>query len=348
VNEKRFDPSKITVYPDHSTISAAFKAHRNQPDAAEYAAYLPLRDWFERVARDANLCLSNTHIVELFRWDDHATADEMARWYDKLPIIWVKSMHKDVEEFESERWTKIAAGVEVDPNAKPFAASLLTAFHALSLDAAAALLAQREPALAMVRATRASPTWHARFQAYNEQYIDMLMVVLRNHQWADAQGWTDERKRQETAVNVRRSLWERAEAADKRLTARGDAAYAPKPCTLPEVRARLIELYECEPKAMPLMRVMQRFNEGANAHVERGQVVNGQPSKSLRKTFLSSFGDWMHLVGAAYCDVFTCDGTVSGWLDDVRETIGLRRQLAVRGYPGGPQAFVGDLMATLP
>jgi len=345
---KRYDPTKITVYPDNSTLCAAFKAHRNLPDAPEYSAYLPLRDWFERVAHEANLCLSTTHIVELFRWDDTATADEMVRWYDRLPIVWAKSMHKDVEEFETERWTRIAAGVEVDPNAKPFATSLLTAFRSMNLDAAAALLAEREPSLAMLRAMRGSAVWHQRYEAYNADYIEMLMAVLRNHQHFTALGWTDERKRQETGVNVRRTLWDRAAEIDRRLTVRGDAVYAQKPYVAREIPGRLLELYEREPRTMPMFRVIQRFNEGANAHVERGQVVNGEPSNSLRKTFQSSFADWMHLVGAAYCDVFTCDRTVSGWLGDVRETLGLRPQLAVRGYPGGPQAFVRDLMATWP
>jgi hypothetical protein len=195
---------------------------------------------------------------------------------------------------------------------------------------------------------RGSAIWHQRYDAYNAGYIEMLMAVLRNHQHFTAAGWTDERKRQETAANVRRTLWERAAETDRRLTVRSDAVYAQKLCIAREIPGRLLELYEREPKAMPMFRVIQRFNEGANAHVERGQVVNGQPSKSLRKTFLSSFADWMHLVGAAYCDVFTCDRTVSGWLGDVRQSLGLRPQLAVRGYPGGPQAFVRDLMATRP
>jgi hypothetical protein len=99
---------------------------------------------------------------------------------------------------------------------------------------------------------------------------------------------------------------------------------------------------------MPWMRVVQRFNEGANTHVEAGQLANGQPSNRLRAAHASGIGDWMHLVGAAYCDVFTCDGRVAGWLGDVRDTLGLRRQLGVRGHPRGAQGFVRDLMATLP
>lgn len=238
--------------------------------------------------------------------------------------------------------------IEVGADAKPFATSLLTAFHSIRPQAVAALLAEREPALAMVRVLRQSPAWHANFQARTDEYIEMLMMIRRNHEWATAQGWSDERKRQETAVNIRLSLWQRAEAADRRMTARGDAAYAQKQRTLPEIRARLIELYETDPKAMPFMRVSQSFNEGANAHVEGGQVVDGQPSRRLREAHESGPADWMHLVGAAYCDVFTCDGRVAGWLGDVRAALGLRRQLAVRGHPSGAQGFVRDLMATVP
>lgn len=84
------------------------------------------------------------------------------------------------------------------------------------------------------------------------------------------------------------------------------------------------------------------------ARVERSQVVDGKPSKRLREVLLSSFGDGMHLVGAAYCDVFTCDGVVSGWLGDARETLGLQRQLAMRDHPGDPEGFVRALMAPVP
>jgi hypothetical protein len=152
--------------------------------------------------------------MELVRWDDHATADTMVRWYDAMPVVWTMSIYDDAAEFETDHWTKVAAGVEVENDAKPFASSLLTAFRSLGPDAAAALLAAPEPALAMVRALRGSAAWHARFQARNEDFIQMLMAVLRNHQWADAQGWSDERKRQETAANIRRALWDRAAEAD--------------------------------------------------------------------------------------------------------------------------------------
>jgi hypothetical protein len=84
--------------------------------------------------------------------------------------------------------------------------------------------------------------------------------------------------------------------------------------------------------------------------MERGQVdAAGQPSNNLRRSLSSSFADYMHLVGAGYCDVFTCDVAVSGWIGDLRATFGhSRQQLAVGGYEGGAEAFARDLMATWP
>jgi hypothetical protein len=77
----------------------------------------------------------------------------------------------------------------------------------------------------------------------------------------------------ETDYNIRVELRTRARDADKRLTAKGDASYASKECNGGEVQDRLVDLYTREPKAMPLFRVIQRFAEGAVAHVEDGQVT---------------------------------------------------------------------------
>jgi hypothetical protein len=47
-------------------------------------------------------------------------------------------------------------------------------------------------------------------------------------------------------------------------------------------------------------------------------------------------------MGAAYCDVFTCDYLVDRAIGDFRSRFGKRRQLSVRGC-GGPVAFVERL-----
>src|SRR5580693_3235237 len=109
VASKAYDPTKLAIYPDHSTLSDAFRARWTHATATE-RAHAPLREWFERVAREANLCLSPLHLIELAGWDDLATADEMARWYGSLPIVWVRLIQY-AEELEAEHWTKVAASV---------------------------------------------------------------------------------------------------------------------------------------------------------------------------------------------------------------------------------------------
>jgi hypothetical protein len=345
---KPHNPTKISVYLDHSTLCDAFKAHRNRPDATDYSAYRPLRDWLERVSTEANLCLSTAHIAELAEWNDHQTADEMARWYDALQIVWTLSMFNDADAFEDEQWTKIAANANTDRRAGAFAPSLLTSFHLMSQEVAADLLASPEPVLKMMRAMRGSPQWHERWaKTYPNQFINSLVMVKQNHDASRATpGWNEGMGRDHVAHNVREDLRRRAREADLRLIRRGDAAYVVKTCLSEQVPERLVALYEREPKAMPLFRVIHRFNEGAIARIERAEIVNGVPSNRVRAALGSSFGDWIHLVGAAYCDVFSCDGTVSKWLGDLRTTFGFRPQLSVGGYPGGATAFVKDLMAT--
>src|SRR5580658_6508555 len=69
-----------------------------------YAAIVP---WVERVAQQANLCLSFAHLLELENWGDRNTARAMVEWYDGLPTVWTLSRHDDAHEFESEHWTKV-------------------------------------------------------------------------------------------------------------------------------------------------------------------------------------------------------------------------------------------------
>jgi hypothetical protein len=336
---KPIDPTRPTFYLDNSTLCAAIKAHRLEPDAPRYAAYRPLASWVERVAKEANLCLSTAHLIELARWEDEATADAMARWYEGLPVVWVRSRHGDAEDFEDELWTCVAAGVPVDVAAKPFAPSLLTAFRALDAAAVSALLAAREPILALLKAQR---------RIDSDRYVDQFMQGAErfrpDRRWADAQGWTEQRRREETENNIRVSLRQRARDADGRLTLKGDSLYAGKTCSSGDVQDALVDTYARDPRAMPLFRADRRFFDGAAA-----RVVRGQPgSKSLREALRGSLCDWLHLVGAAYCDVFTCDRAVSDWLGDLRAPLGLRPQLAVGGHLAGVAGFVTELMASWP
>ena len=257
-----------------------------------------------------------------------------------LGVFFWKDRTGGTDEFESAYWTKVAAGVPVEGTGKAFAPSLLTAFRSMSVGFATKLLPETEPLMALFNSK-------IDFGSRIDQFIDLLIQVAQDHQWADAQGWTEQRKREKTAYNIRRHLRIVAAAADKRL-AQQDAAYSAKTCTSGQVQDLLVALYEREPQAMPLFRVDRKFIDGASALIKRGQVVNGKVSRKLRDKLKGSLCDWIHVMGAAYCDVFTCDGEVSNWLGDIRTTLGLRPQFSARRYPGGDKEFVRDLIATWP
>lgn len=330
------DRDKPTFYLDHSTLCDAFRAHTLGSVKAAHPAYRPLLGWIERVAREANLCLSLFHLAELARWGEVDTADAMARWYDGLPIVWVLSP-VELDNAEDEYWVKRAAGVIPAEPANAFAPSLLSTLSDLTQESLAAVLANGATAESFVKAFRAKG--HDA-----EALLSAAQDFREDRAWADAQGWSDERKAEELGYKRRVELRTRAMEADRRLTKRGDAEYDAKSCTAGGVQDLLVSLFASDPRAMPCYRVRTRFNQGFVAAALR----RPGPSKGEAGALSGSFHDFIHVsAGAAYCDVFTCDDVVSGWLGNLRADLGLAAQLSVKGL-GGPEAFVKALMATWP
>ncbi len=102
----RHDPTRKTIYLDQSTISDAFLATEGRSNSDR--GYAPLRDWIERVAHEANLCLSTAHLVEVARFPEIVTGDRIVLWLESLPTVWVRPAD-DIAEDEDEVWTKFAA-----------------------------------------------------------------------------------------------------------------------------------------------------------------------------------------------------------------------------------------------
>jgi hypothetical protein len=331
---KVFEHGKPSVYPDNSTLCDAFRAA--MPGGRADRAYAPLKAWFERVALEANLCLSIHHLSELARWSDQDTADAMAAWYEALPIVWAKST-QTIEAEEGEHWTKVAAGV-TSPGVNPFSATLLGAFHALTPEMTARLLGSNDQARVLLGASR--QMGHDR----EERFMGDTAQTFRDDlAWADENGLTTQQRQELEAQNERRALRELAREADTRLTARRDIAYARKPCTGGQVQDLLVELFGRDPTAMPYFRVQRRLWPGFRSRAGR----RAGPSNNERAALAGALEDNLHAsVGAAYCDVFTCDGEVAEWLGDLRARLGRRPQMTARAHVGGANGFVRDLMAT--
>ena len=336
MSSKVRDLTKPTFYLDHSTLMDAFRANavggRMKPSLP---AYRPLLGWVERVAREANLCLSVFHLDELAHWGDESGADGMAAWYDQLPIVWVRH---DLENVEDEHWVKVAAGALPARPVDAFAPSLLSAFGHLTQRAVTALLRSKQPVVTLVRASRTRGEGKEA-----ETFIPAAQLFRENRAWAQAEGWSEAQREEDTASKRRVDLRKRALNADLRLIARADPEYATKSCTAGEVQDLLVSLFESDPRAMPSYKARIHFNQGFIGAAMRRRA----PSRKERKDFHGTFHDLFHVsAGAAYCDVSTCDGPVSGWLGGLREELGLRHQLSVREV--GPEAFVRTLMSTWP
>jgi hypothetical protein len=320
---KPFDPSKLSVYPDHSTLCDAFKSNTSDGGGVS-PAFRPLKGWIERVAHEASLCLSVYHLTELSRWDDRKRAEEMALWYEGLPVVLMRSV-RDVEDEEAECWLNIATGGSSDTKRFAFASSLIAAFHDLTPGEIETISREAQPLLALLEAMRLRGN-----DADIDQFIAGAEAFRADRKWADAQGWDAARKTWQTAFNIRRAL-------------RAQACVLGRPFhpgrTGNDV---LVRLYETNARALPRFRLAMAFNEGLAA----GAARKGEGGAGLRKAYRGSFYDWAHLLGGAYCDVFTCDGEVSKWIGELRAGFGLRPQMTAKGLP--PETFVRELMATWP
>ena len=157
-----------------------------------------------------------------------------------------------------------------------------------------------------------------------------------DREWADGQGWSKERRRRKIQANLTEALRVRAVSSYERLKARGEPLVA---------RLGVIDAGNCLPRvfrenptALPLERV-------ARAHWDGFFAASLQRKMGSRKAVAqqSSIYDLTHLVGAAYCSVFTRDQETSRWLGETRTGLGFNRQFAVGEL--GAAGFVGALMS---
>jgi hypothetical protein len=342
---KPHDRTKPSVYLDQSTLCDAFGAHAvgARPEAS---AYRPLLPWIERVAREANLCLSLIHFREMSKWGDLQAADALATWLDGLPIVWMRGVDNLVQQ-EDDVWTRRAAGA-ASPDVEPFAPSVLSLFEeGINPDAVGGFLANVRRGLGfLLQVMRLANKEAGTNRDLLAQYGPMAAQNIRaDRARATERGWSDAQRTAQLEANLRSDLKRHAMAADARLRHARDPAYSAVALTTDEIVDRFIEQYLRDPTMLPLHRAhalhVDEFVDGA---------MRRTPGSSKDRDVLTgSVEDGMHLVGAVYCDVFTCDRGTSAGLGDFRTGIGHSRpQLAVGGYAGGVGAFVGDLMATWP
>ena len=327
------DTTKPTFYLDQSTLCEAFAA-LSLPGSrrAPHSAYRRVVPWIERIASEANFCLSIAHLLELAAWQDTAAADGVAAWLDALPVVWMLKLDTILAE-EADHWLQTALGTTPRP-VQPFAPSMWRAFEnwTPSSIAIATEHASIPGALGLFREMNhrgGAELSKAGAQAFR---VDRAQFAA----------WTSGQKTERIGQKIRAELRKIAGDAHQRFEASGDSTYAALGQTWGGVMDPFVEFVERTPEALPAWRVMCGFSEGF-AEVAVARTPGSKGDRELS----SSVNDGLHAALGVYCDVFTCDALMSRMLADTRVRLGRHRQLSA-GEIGDAEAFVDALTTTWP
>jgi hypothetical protein len=298
---------------------------------SEFAALFSV---VEHAARDANLIFSHIHLSELAHWPDVDAARAMAAWLDGIPLVWAR-IPTHVAREEHEHWTKVVAGcTNVEP-VRFCAPSMLSTFEG-------------GPVSLNILDT------HSLTQAFEEEIRDKSIARKMNRMALAfaAQANLDRKSLEQTSEQNRKRFVDETEyrrgvqlrkavlRADRRLTQRPDLSYLERRSSLNDVVPAFVEVHKRNARSLPLTRVFDRLAKGF-VETSAQRDIHGKNILSLS----SSLGDIFHaLIGAAYCDVFTCDQLTARWLGDVRESLGWSAPLVFTGHAA---EFAKGIAATL-
>jgi hypothetical protein len=286
----------------------------------------------DRVAVEANLCLSVIHLLELAAWPNLAEAEAVAQWLDRVPVVWMRKLDSILTD-EAEHWLQVALGLTPAP-VQAFAPSMWAAFEKWTPSTAAVALehASLPEAVQLFRAMQYSRGNELAKVAAQAFRADRSQVT----------GWSEAQKAERVGYNRRVELRKIARATHLGLEARGNPAYDALKQTGGGVMDPFVDFVERTPFALPAWRTMGTFTAGfADIAVRRtaGSKKDGELD--------SSMNDVQHAALGIYCDVFTCDKLTSTILGDLRTTLGRARQFSV-GEMGDATRFVDALTGRLP
>jgi hypothetical protein len=223
-------------------------------------SYEPLRGWIERVAHEDNLCLSVAHIAELAGWKRYDLAARMARWYESLPIVWVRTFHHAARE-EMEHALLRAAGISTSATYHPFAERVIEAFDALREDSQ-------------------NPSEFGSVVARTMRLDDNDPSVSR---------LSDEQRDEMLAANVLARLHEEVAEVQRSLLARG----TPDLVASADAHELVTGSFNNDPRALPCFRLRYGVLAGW-----RDKATRTSDGKKSAKAFKGTFHDVTHFVRA--------------------------------------------------
>lgn len=328
--------SQMTVYLDWSHYCDALAA-AEQGDTS-------LRDLINWISREHDLCMSFTHLMELANGGDTERVFKRAEWLDSLRCKWIKSKH-DIEPLESEAFLLTQLnGVPSTPSL--FASSFLSLFPTWTPENLSKALS--DPTVAhFCRNLHKTPAGDGLRERYRGQFLAQVerlasdrRSVIENGQENDLAELKKKRLRAELTENLT--------AAHNRLATMHESGYMEDSGVLAlppnsESLKNAIGYAEVHPAALPLQSVA-RFVVSNLADAAARQTTG---TGKFEKRHAGDFFDLNHLIGAAYCDVFTCDKRTSSYLGEYRVSVLSRRpQISSEtiGLPGLVRAIEEQLI----
>jgi hypothetical protein len=321
-------PAKRSFYPDWYVLVHAFEgAAREAP-----AALRDLNRLIHDVAESANLCLSFSHILELLRAANREEQLERARWLDTLDVVWLRD-HDEALEWEMDRFLRRSIGLPVEPAPLPaLPASLLSLFrHWTPAHVAEVLLKgtifqlvlhigdSEEVCASLEKFTALGPY-------YNRRIFDDRQLAKRDE-------LSDSELRAFLKAKLDRSLLEQVLSRNQKLGA-DDQNYRYLKngfWVAPDdefVKSKMKPLDELR-NDFPSVFIFQEAIRNAGFRIaQKKHTGTGWFNDPDRK---GDVLDWAHLIGAAYCDVFTCDRATSKYLGDLRVQLGRSKELYREG-----------------
>lgn len=255
-----------------------------------------LRDAVERTGDETNLIISDYHVWEMQDHGDRDRALQAAAWLDSIPYVWLICDRERVSTFEATQCLRRLSSLALCPDAELFTPSTTVALAGkYSVEVQSEVLGKTLQEIVAV-------THGSQRQAMDRLKDAILEWIYRLER--------DERGRKAAlGMGQRRERW-----SDNRFL-EGLAASALhrgrvelyrqgwESCSVEQALAKLRGGYDLSD-----FRCMRLQDVALRVVADHIQSISAQGSLAM---------DLEHLVGAAYCDLFTCDQMMRNVLDHV-------------------------------
>lgn len=328
-------PGLKTIYLDWNVFQDAIE---DQDGAVELFGFI------QDASSRANLCFSLFHVFELLNWGDKEKRIQQAHWLESLDLVWMKPMeviqYEEIKRVLLKEWSQNRL---VDES--PFAPSFLSVFKhwGKNLENLKALSnALRDPTITnLVKEIGSSNAGLEQVGKLRKFSVESNLRLRVDRKMA-LNEYNENEIRRVLKQKLDESLIEEAVQVNSYLAQNGDPFYGLeengifRPPNADEVRSKFPRLNEAMGQ-MPYIFLQSEVIRNASFLLPK---QNPQSKRFQRHQ--SDVHDWVHLVGAAYCDVFTCDRRVDYQIGNAREMLGKARQIS-RGEIGGIQELLSEL-----